>query len=73
MKKNTLTSHLVERQGCPWMGTRNKFQAEFAFFGTGTVWNYFLIYRNSRLIGVPKSQINFVHERFFAVNSPVFK
>ena len=58
-----LSAHkLIRRlQGCPWTGTRNNFQPEFAFvleperFGinfsfTGT--------------GISKCQNNFVHERF---------
>ena len=36
-----------------------RFGINFSFTGTGT--------------GIPKSQINFVHERFFAVNRAVFK
>ena len=36
-----------------------RFGINFSFSGTGT--------------GIPKSQIKFVHERFFAVNRAVFK
>ena len=59
-------------QSCPWTGIRNKFLPEFAyFFGAGMVGINFSFTGTGA--GIPKSQINFVHESFFAVNRSVFK
>ena len=52
-------------QGCPLTGTRNKFQLEFAFTLEPERFGINFSFPGT---AIPKSQINFVHERFFAVN-----
>ena len=60
------------QQGCPWIGTRNKFQSEFAFFLEPERFGINFLLTGTET-GIPKSQINFVHENFFTVNCAILK